>query len=125
MDLLKQTLTPHGLDTLIGSPALSATTQRAIGAGLDKTDTVSLASALVVALEKIGLLLGNADAGKPDFPLRSVPVTDYRVAGSTATAKAPAGPGGKQASGRLSRCLRGPVTRSLRPYPIREWPHRA
>lgn len=87
VDLARQTLEPHGLDGIVGKPALAPETQKAVAAALARTDTVVLMGSLVDAMEKIGPLLGMKNDDDPRIPFRIGAVTDYRVAGDAASAK--------------------------------------
>src|SRR5262245_10170664 len=81
MELAKATLKPHGLDVMIGKPALSEETQKAINAALDKTDNFALITSLYAALTKIGPLLGMKQDPKPTMPVTVGNVTGYKIEG--------------------------------------------
>lgn len=88
VDLARQTLAPHGLDEFIGSPPLADDVVTAMGAALDRTDTVRLLAAVIPLLGQLGGVLGFEDAAPPPFVMDLGPVTDYEIASDRATAKA-------------------------------------
>lgn len=87
MDLAKATLKPYALDTVIGKPALSADTQKAIDSALAKTDNVTLVTSLYGALTRIGPLLGMKQSPKPEALVKIGTVTGYKITGDKATAQ--------------------------------------
>jgi len=88
VDMVKQTLKPYGLDTIVGKPALSPETQKVMDASLAKADTVALMTSLMGTMEKIGPMLGMKKGDKPGLPFDVGAVTDYKISGDKATAKA-------------------------------------
>jgi len=86
--LAKQTLRPFGLDTLIGKPAMSTDSQKAIARAIDKADTVALTSSLFAAMTRMGPMLGMTKSNTLPELFKTDQVTDYRVSGDRATAKA-------------------------------------
>lgn len=93
LGLVRQALKPHGLDSLVGKPLTPETEpgfKAAISAALPKTDTVVLATALLAVMDRVAPMMGMP---KPDptpiFSFRTV--TDYKVDGDRATAKADSG----------------------------------
>jgi hypothetical protein len=88
IDTAKQMLKPYGMDTLIGKPPMSAESEKAISAGLEKADTVALMTSLISTMEKIGPLLGMPKGGKAKVPFKFGQASDYKITGDKATAKA-------------------------------------
>ncbi len=80
-------LKPYGLDALIGKPVLSDDTQNTLTAALDKADNLALIRSLFSALGKMGPLLGMNDAPHPAAPIKIGTVSEYSIAGDTATAR--------------------------------------
>ncbi len=85
VDIVKTTLKPYGLDTLVGKPALSDEVQKSLDAAIAKADNVALISAIFNSIAKLGPLLGMNRAPKSLIDLGEV--TDYRLNGETATAQ--------------------------------------
>ena len=83
--IVKTTLKPYGLDTLVGKPALSDEVQKSLDAAIAKADNVALISAIFTSIVKLGPLLGMNQAPKSLIDLGDV--TDYRLNGETATAQ--------------------------------------
>ena len=87
---LRQALKPHGLDSLVGKPVTPETEaafMTAIDAALPKTDTVVLAAAVLSAMDKVARLMGMPKPEPPPIFSFST-VTDYKMEGDVATAKA-------------------------------------
>ena len=85
VEIVKSTLKPYGLDTLLGKPALADDVQKTLDAAIAKTDNIALVSAIVNAIDKLGPLLGMNR--KPKSLIDLGDVTDYRLSGDTATAQ--------------------------------------
>ncbi len=88
VDTARKTLKPHGLDKVIGRPPMAPETQQTIDTALAKTDTVVLMTSLLVMMERLGPLLGMQRGDKPKVPFTLGNVTNYRVDGDRATARA-------------------------------------
>lgn len=88
VDLTRSTLKPYGLDTLIGKPVMAPANQKVMDSALAKADTVALTTSLVGALNQIGPLLGMTEKGGKKVPFAFGPVSDFKVTGDKATAKA-------------------------------------
>lgn len=87
VEIARAALTPYGLDTLIGQPPLSPRTKDALDAALPQADTVVLMRSLYTALEQIGAALGMEKTNDKKVPWTFGKVTDYQIAGDTATAR--------------------------------------
>ena len=85
--LASGTLKPYGLDAVIGKPVLSADTQKAIETAVAKADNVALITSLFSTMRKIAPMLGMKGDVTPDAVLTLGDVTNYRIAGDTATAQ--------------------------------------
>jgi hypothetical protein len=88
VELTRSTLKPYGLDALIGKPVMAPANQKVIDSALAKADTVALTTSLVSALNQIGPLLGMTEKGGKKVPFAFGPVSNFKVTGDTATAKA-------------------------------------
>jgi hypothetical protein len=85
VELVKSTLKPYGLDTLVGKPALAADVQKSLDAAIAKADNIALISAIFNSIDKLGPLLGMNRQPKSLIDLGDV--TDYKLSGDTATAQ--------------------------------------
>jgi len=85
--LATQTLKPYGLDTVIGKPALSPDTQKAMDAAIGKADAFALVNSLYASLVKIAPLLGIRENPKPTPPVKIGTVSNYKINGDKATAQ--------------------------------------
>jgi hypothetical protein len=88
VDLAKATLKPYGLDVIVGKPPLSPETKKVMDANLPKADTVALMTNLLATMEKIGPMVGMKKTERPPLPFEVGTVTDYKISGDKATAKA-------------------------------------
>jgi hypothetical protein len=88
VSLIKATLKPHGLDTILTMKPMSESTQKTLDTALDKTDTAALLGSMMAAIDKVGPLLGmKKDESKPKMPFTLGPVAGYKITGDKATAK--------------------------------------
>jgi hypothetical protein len=88
VDLVRQTLRPHGLDSLIGQPPMAPKSQETLKAALAKADTVVLVTSLLTAMDRIGPMLGMQKSDSKKVPFTFGKVTNFQVKGDRATAKA-------------------------------------
>lgn len=82
-----QVMKPYGLDTLFGKPVLADDTQKPLNAALDQADNAALVTSIYASMEKIAPLLGMPKKPQPKPLIKTAAVTDYKIAGDTATAR--------------------------------------
>lgn len=92
MQVARETLSPHGLDGLLGQAPLSPLSKDVFALALSRTDTVVLMQSLYAALDRIGTLLGTERTDEKKLPLTFGKVTDFAINGDSATAKADGDP---------------------------------
>jgi hypothetical protein len=88
VDTVRKTLKPHGLDKVVGRPAMAVETQQAIDTAVARADTVVLVTSLISMMDRIGPMLGMRKSDRPTIPFTLGNVTNYRIDGDRATARA-------------------------------------
>jgi hypothetical protein len=88
VDTAKRTLKPHGLDKVIGKPPMAPETQQTIETALARVDTVALMTSLISMMDNLGPMLGMKKGDKPRVPFTLGNVTNYKIDGDSATARA-------------------------------------
>lgn len=88
VDTARKTLKPHGLDKVIGRPPMAQETQQTIDTAVAKADTVVLVTSLMSMMDRLGPMLGMQRGDKPKVPFTLGNVTNYRIDGDRATARA-------------------------------------
>jgi hypothetical protein len=86
--LATRTLSTHGITGVIGKPVMAEATRASINAALDTADTVAFMRDMVATLDAIGPMLGMTKSDKPRVPFALGKVSDYKIVGDTATARA-------------------------------------
>lgn len=92
VEVARQTLSPHGLDGLLGQAPLSPLSKDVFVLALSRTDTVVLMQSLYAALDRIGKLLGTERTDEKKLQMAFGKITDFAINGDSATAKADGDP---------------------------------